>query len=157
MNRSNRSKWLWKELALLCVTTFISCFAILWFAGCSNNNQKSDQQLQQQAAEATEKAKVEAQQAAAEAKVAAANAERKANDIAAGVRQGLHNGKPSPDGAVDINSATEGQLAGLPGITPARARRIINDRPYNSPHDLVAKGVITRAEYDRISGQIVAQ
>lgn len=153
----NRSKWLWKELALLCVTTFISCLAILWFAGCRNNSQKSDQQLQQQAADATEKAKVEAQQAAAEAKVAAANAERKANDIASGVRQGLHNGKPSPDGAVDINSAPEAQLIGLPGITPARARRIISDRPYSSTHDLVSKGVISNAEYDRLSGRIVAQ
>ena len=151
-----RSKWLWKELALLCVTTFISCLVFLWFAGCNNGNQKSDQQIQQQAAQATEKAKAEAQQAAAQAKVAAANAERKANDIAAGVREGLHN-NPSPNGAVDINSATEGQLAGLPGITPARARRIINNRPYNSPHDLVSKGVVTRAEFDQISGQIVAQ
>ena len=150
-----RSKWLWKELALLCVTTFISCLVFLWFAGCNNGNQKSDQQIQQQAAQATEKAKAEAQQAAAQAKVAAANATRKANAIAAGVKQGLQN-KPSP-GSININSASEADLTGLPGITPARARRIINNRPYNSPHDLVSKGVVTRAEYDQISGQIVAQ
>jgi DNA uptake protein ComE-like DNA-binding protein len=95
-----------------------------------------------------------------DARAAAANAERKADDIAAGVKQGLHN-NASPNsadsGAVDINSAGEVRLTALPGITAARARRIIENRPYAAPHDLVSKGVLTRAEYDRISSLIVAR
>jgi DNA uptake protein ComE-like DNA-binding protein len=126
-----------------------------------NNAPKSDQQLQQQAAQTTEQVKQGAQQAAADAKVAAANAERKVDDIAAGVKQGMQsNSKPSPgvtpSGAIDINSASSAQLTALPGISDTRAQRIVDNRPYSSPHDLVAKGLISEAEYNRISGRIVA-
>jgi DNA uptake protein ComE-like DNA-binding protein len=58
---------------------------------------------------------------------------------------------------VNINSATADQLEALPGITAARARRIIAGRPYQSSDDLVERHLITKAEYDRISGQVVAQ
>jgi DNA uptake protein ComE-like DNA-binding protein len=128
--------------------------AILWLAACSQ--QPSDEQLKQQAAQATQQAKQGAQQAAADAKVAAANAERKVNDIAAGVKQGLKSdGKPAA-GTVDINSATEEQLVDLPGITGTRAQRIIRGRPYSDPHELVSKGILTSDQYGRISGQVTA-
>jgi DNA uptake protein ComE-like DNA-binding protein len=153
----NRSEKRWNELALSSVIALMSCLALLWVAGCSTQP-KSDQQIKQQAAQTTEQVKAGAKQAAAEAKVAAANAEREANDVAAGVKQGLHNNaSPNSSGSVDINSASQARLTTLPGITAARARRIINNRPYASPHDLVSKGVLTRAEYDQISGQIVAR
>jgi DNA uptake protein ComE-like DNA-binding protein len=152
----NHSERLWKELIFSSLITLVSCLALLWLAACSTKPQ-SDQQIKQQAAQTTEQVKAGAKQAAADAKVAAANAERKANDIAAGVKQGLHNNaSPKSSGSVDINSASQARLTALPGITAARARRIINNRPYASPHDLVSKGVLTRAEYDQISGQIVA-
>jgi hypothetical protein len=152
-----RSHKLWRELTFFCLTTLASCLALLWLAGCTTGHQ-SDEQIQQNAAKATEQAKVQAKQAAAEAKVAAANAERDVNDIAAGVKQGMHNNNTSADhGAVDINSASEARLTTLPGVTSARARRIVNNRPYSAPPALVTKGVLTRAEYDRISGQIVAR
>lgn len=153
MPRSNK---LWRELTLVCFTALASCVALLWLAGCSSGPH-SDQQIKQQAAKATEQAKVEAQQAAAEAKVAAANARRETTDIVAGVKEGLHNNNGADDRTIDINSASAGRLATLPGITAARARRIVNNRPYANPHDLVTKGVLTRAEYARISGQIVAR
>jgi DNA uptake protein ComE-like DNA-binding protein len=133
-----------------------SCLALLWLAGCSSGPQ-SDQQIKQQAARATEQAKVEAKQAAAEAKVAAANARRETKDIVAGVREGMHNGSSASDSTIDINSASEARLATLPGITAARARRIIKNRPYADPHDLVIRGVLSGAEYDRIADQIVAR
>ncbi|HTZ90487.1 MAG TPA: helix-hairpin-helix domain-containing protein [Alloacidobacterium sp.] len=129
--------------------------ASLWLIAC-NRQQPSDEQLKQQAAQATQQVKQGAQQAAADAKAAAANAERKVNDIAAGVREGLKsNGKPTA-GLVNINSATEDQLVDLPGITGARAQRIIRGRPYGDPHDLVSKGILTREQYERISGQVTA-
>jgi DNA uptake protein ComE-like DNA-binding protein len=144
-----------------------SCAALaagIVFAGltaCNTNVPQSDQQLKQQAAQTTEQVKQGAQQAAADAKVAAANAERKVNDIAAGVKQGMQSNTTSsagvtPSGAVDINSASTAQLTSLPGISDTRAQRIVDARPYSSPHDLVAKGLISEAEYSRISGRIVA-
>jgi DNA uptake protein ComE-like DNA-binding protein len=151
----NRSEKLWRELTFSSLIAIVSCLALLWVAGCTTRPQ-SDQDIKQQAAQTTEQVKAGAKQAAADAKVAAANAERAANDIAAGVKEGLHNNS-SPNRSVDINSASEARLTALPGITAARARRIINNRPYASPHDLVSKGVLTRSEYDQISGQIVAR
>jgi DNA uptake protein ComE-like DNA-binding protein len=128
--------------------------ALLWLAAC--NQQPSDEQLKQQAAETTQQVKAGAQQAAADAKVAAANAERKVNDIAAGVKEGLKSdGKPAA-GLIDINSASEEQLADLPGITGTRAQRIIRGRPYGNPHDLVSKGILTNDQFGRIAGQVTA-
>jgi competence protein ComEA len=39
--------------------------------------------------------------------------------------------------AIDVNSATEGELTALPGIGPATARRIIERRPYRVVEDLL--------------------
>lgn len=155
----NRTGKLWREVVHTGLVTLASCLILLWLAACSNRP-RNDQQLQQQAAQTTEQVKAGAKQAAQDAKIAAANAERKANDIAAGVREGM-NGKTSPDvpepGSIDINAAPESRLTTLPGITAGRARRIIDDRPYDRPHDLVSKGVLTQAQYNRISGQITAK
>ena len=139
-----RSEKLWKELTSFGIAALATCLALLWLSGCSNK--QSDQQVQQQAAKTTEQVKTGARQAAADAKVAAANAERKVNDIAAGVKQGLHSDS-SPDSAgsnaIDINAASQARLTTLPGITPSRARRIVNNRPYAEPHELVSKGVLS--------------
>ena len=147
---------LWKELGLLGLATLAASVAVIWLAGCSSS--QSDQQLQQQTAQATQQAKQDAKQAAANAKVAAANAERKVDDIAAGVKEGLHSDKPAPGTptAVDINSASTARISTLPGISTNRAQKIVDARPYSSPHDLVAKGLISEAEFNRISNNIVA-
>jgi DNA uptake protein ComE-like DNA-binding protein len=138
-------------------TAVLGMFAVLvWLAGCNNSQQSSDEQLKQQAAQATQQVKTGAQQAAADAKAAAANAERKVNDIAAGVKEGLNSNAKPGAGMVDINSATEDQLVDLPGITGARAQRIIRGRPYANPRDLVSKGILTSEQYGRISGQVTA-
>jgi DNA uptake protein ComE-like DNA-binding protein len=132
--------------------SLVLCAALLWMASCAG---KSDQQIQQQAQQATERAKVQADKAAAEAKVAAANATREVNDVAAGVRAGLHNRNGAP--VVNVNAASRADLEHLPGITPNTARRIADNRPYNTPYDLVRKRVISQSEYNRISGDLVAQ
>lgn len=143
------------KMIVKCLLAIALCCAALWIVSCRDDHRESDEQLREQTAHATEQAKKNAQEAAADARVAAANAERKLNDIAAGVKQGLHNGKDS-DGRLDVNSASRDQLLALPGITPARAQHIIDSRPYSSTHDLVRKGAISEGEYGRISGQIVA-
>lgn len=131
------------------------CAALLWVASCNASGRpESDRQIQQQAQQATENAKRAADKAAADARVAAANAEREANDVARGVKAGLHNGK---GGGVDLNSASRADLEGLPGVTAATARRIEDNRPYGTPHDLVRKGVVSEAEYNRVAGDVVTR
>lgn len=143
-----------ENLMMRLVATFAICAALLWMAGCTGR--ESDQQIQDQAQRATEQAKVDARKAAAEAKIAAANATREANDVAKGVRRGLHHGPDGGPDAVNINSASHADLETLPGVSAALAHRIAANRPYDTPHDLVRKHIVTQAEYDRISSQIVA-
>lgn len=143
------------ELTIRVAATVGLCAALLWVTSCNaNGTPESDRQIQQQAQQATENAKKAADKAAAEARVAAANAEREANDVAAGVKAGLHNGK---GGGMDLNSATRADLETLPGVTAVTARRIESNRPYDTPHDLVRKGVVSQAEYDRIAGDVVTK
>jgi DNA uptake protein ComE-like DNA-binding protein len=155
-----RTQELWQKSWTGVLAALALTLCIVWLAGCNNNNTpQSDQQLKQDAAKTTEQVKQGAQQAAADAKVAAANAERKVDDIAAGVKEGMDsNTKPAPgrEQSIDINSAGPGRLTELPGISATRAQRIIDGRPYTSPHDLVDKGIISEAEYGRISGRITA-
>jgi DNA uptake protein ComE-like DNA-binding protein len=156
---SKKHQVLRPELRLLVPAALAACIALPVLSAC-NDAPKTDQQLQQQAAQTTQQVKQDAQEAAANAKVAAAQAERKVDDIAAGVKEGLHtNDKPAPGSpaVVDINSASAARLSSLPGISATRAQRIVGGRPYASPHDLVDKGLISEAEYHRISGDIVAQ
>ena len=155
--RAKKSSAFPTRFGAVAMFTLAVLMAWLWVAGC-NNPPKSDQELKDQAAQTTQEVKQDAQQAAANAKVAAAKAERKVDAVAAGVKEGLSN-KPSPGtpGTVDINSASATQIAGLPGISAARAQRIVDNRPYSAPHDLVSKGVVSEAEYQRISGSVVAQ
>ena len=142
------------EVTLRIVAALGICAALLWVASCNaNGTRESDRQIRQQAQQATEQAKAAADKAAAEARVAAANAEREANDVAAGVKAGMHNGQ----GGVDLNSASRAELESLPGVTAAMARRIEANRPYETPHDLVRKGVVSEGEYDRFSGNVVTR
>jgi DNA uptake protein ComE-like DNA-binding protein len=127
--------------------------ALLMGSGCASH--PSDQQIQQQAAQTTQQVKQDAQKAASDARVAAANAEDKINAVAAGVKQGLNSG-PSTS-AVDLNTASTTQLETLPGISPAKANKIVSGRPYSTPNDLVAKNVLTQEQFDRISGKVQAQ
>lgn len=143
-----------KELLVRVVAAAGICAGMMWMTSCAR--QESDQQIQRQAEQATEQAKVAAKKAAANAKVAAAEAERDMNDVAAGVKAGMHNGKTT-GGEVNLNSASRADLESLPGVTPATARKIVDNRPYASPHDLVSKGVVTHAEYERIAGDVVTQ
>jgi DNA uptake protein ComE-like DNA-binding protein len=58
---------------------------------------------------------------------------------------------------MDINTATAAQLMTLPGIGDAYAKRIIAGRPYTAKNQLVTKGILPRATYDKIADKIVAR
>jgi hypothetical protein len=85
---------------------------------------------------------------------AAATAELKDNAkaIAQGIRDGLT--RPSPDKPVDLNTASKGQLMGLPGIDDASAERIITGRPYSSEHELLERRILSREQYNKIADSI---
>ena len=58
---------------------------------------------------------------------------------------------------MDINTASEKELATLKGIGDVRAKAIVKGRPYKGKDDLVKKKVVTQAVYDDIKEQIVAK
>jgi len=58
---------------------------------------------------------------------------------------------------MDINSASEKELATLKGIGDARAKAIVKGRPYKGKDELVAKNIIPQAVYDKISDKIIAK
>jgi DNA uptake protein ComE-like DNA-binding protein len=72
--------------------------------------------------------------------------------------------KPTPKAAatasaalLDINTATPTQLKALPGIGDAYSDRIINGRPYAAKNQLVSRGIIPQATYDKIKDSIIAK
>lgn len=105
---------------------------LVGLAGCNQN--PTPEQIRQDTAKATREA---------------------ARDTKAAV-QGVVDGLKKT-GPVNINEASESDLEALPGIDAARARRIVANRPYASSDELLRRHVITKDEYDRISGKVVAQ
>ena len=63
---------------------------------------------------------------------------------------------PPPEARIDINRATVEELLKVPGMTQSWAGRIVRFRPYRTKMDLVDKGIITAAIYDRIKDSIIA-
>ncbi len=58
---------------------------------------------------------------------------------------------------MDINSATEKELATLPKIGEARAKAIAKGRPYNGKDDLINKKIIPQDAYDAIKELVIAK
>lgn len=63
---------------------------------------------------------------------------------------------PPASAPMDINTATMDQLKTLPGIGDAYAKRIIAGRPYTAKNQLVTRGIIPQATYNKIADKIVA-
>ena len=106
----------------------------LWTGCVSCGTKQNPDQLREQTAQAT------------------AELKQDAKAVAQGVREGWSRNK-----ALDINVASREQLTTLPGITLERADRIIEQRPYTDPHELVTRKIISQAEYERIQDRITAK
>jgi competence protein ComEA len=58
---------------------------------------------------------------------------------------------------MDINSASEKDLATLPGIGEARAKAIVKGRPYKGKNELLDKKIVPEKVYNDIKDKIVAK
>lgn len=114
-------------------TLGLAALSLALLAGC-NSPQNNPDQIRENTAKAT----------------AAVKQDTKA--VAEGIKEGLHN-----NSSVDINSASKDELMKLPGVTDARADRIIAARPYSDPSELVSKKVLTKGEYDQLSSRVTAK
>jgi DNA uptake protein ComE-like DNA-binding protein len=94
---------------------------------------------------------------AAPAAAPAAKADAKADAKVAPAAQAPAAKADAKKEPVDLNSATDKELAALPKIGEAKAKAIIAGRPWSGKDDLVAKKVLSQAEYDAIKDLIVAK
>jgi DNA uptake protein ComE-like DNA-binding protein len=116
----------------------VGTIALLSLAGCSQAN-PSPETIRHDTAKATSEAITDAKA------------------VAKGVADGVKQHRDQAASEIDINKASASELESLPGIHPVEARKIIEARPYDDTSDLVKKRVVSKAEYDRIAGQITTR
>jgi DNA uptake protein ComE-like DNA-binding protein len=63
---------------------------------------------------------------------------------------------PPPEARLDINHSSVDELMRVPGMTRPWAGRIVRFRPYRAKSDLLDRGIVTSAVYDRIKDFIIA-
>jgi DNA uptake protein ComE-like DNA-binding protein len=143
---------------LICTATIV-----LGVSGCGfiESDNKTEEQKREEAqrtrdevAKATERAKPALQKAGQELKEAAKTAAEQAHAAAQGVKEGWERGRADK---LDLNSAKESEILALPGINRREARKIVAGRPYDSPHDVVDKGILSEDEYRAIRSQVTAK
>jgi hypothetical protein len=59
-------------------------------------------------------------------------------------------------GRLDLNSATTRDLNRLPGVSDRDANRIVDNRPYDSKHDLLDRRIIKQRTYNQIEDFVYA-
>lgn len=117
---------------------------LLFLPGCKQQVQQAKQKPGQQAS--TQNLKSEASSAGQELKASV-------KEIQATVTGTDNSTQSGP--MVNLNYASLDQLATLPGISKAKAKKIMNNRPYNTPLDLVYKKVVTQEEYEKLVNRVV--
>ena len=58
---------------------------------------------------------------------------------------------------VELNTAGRKRLAALPGLTGADADKIVANRPYQTRRDLVRKGALSEAQFEKIKDSVYVE
>jgi|SRR5579863_8522258 len=114
----------------------LSAFVVLipvFLIGCATHDRSPDQ-IREETAHAT------------------STAARDTKAVVQGVVEGVKQQR-----TININRSSVDDLRSLPGIDATTAHRIIENRPYKDSYDLVKRHIVSREEYDRISGKIEAR
>jgi len=130
---------------------------LLVASGCSVNPEDQrarDEKTRDEVAKATERAKPAIEEAGRKLDAAAHEVAHDVKAAAQGARDGWQNG---PHSLVDVNHASENDLATLPGISHTDARKIIAGRPYANKNDLLAKGAVSESDYEKIQDRVTAK
>jgi competence protein ComEA len=93
----------------------------------------------------------EAAKAAAQAKPAVEEATKAVKAAVEGAKEGWASAGKK---LVDLNSASEEDLTGLPGIGKHEAKRIIAGRPYKEAHELVSKKILSQRVYEKLKDDV---
>ena len=99
--------------------------------GCFSNQKESPEQIRRKTAQATSELKQDTKA------------------VAQGIRDGLRRDK-----LVDLNHARKDQIMNLPGVNSAQADRIIEERPYRDPAQLVSRRILSREQYEQIKDRL---
>jgi DNA uptake protein ComE-like DNA-binding protein len=141
------------------IFTIFAMFVVIALPGCNWSRDSEDQgareeKTRDEVAKATERAKPALEDAGRKIGEAAKEAANQAQAAAEGMREGWNRGGHA---LVNVNVAPESELVSLPGITRRDARRIVDGRPYQDKHDLVAKEVLSEAAYQKIRDRITSK
>lgn len=135
-----------QKSAIAALTAALLCMG--WTAGCNTDSAGREKQIREGAARAAEAAKPSLEEAG--------------RDIKAAV-QGAKEGWDRADGTtpdekkIDLNSASEEDLTGLPGVGKHEAKKIIAGRPYHDKHELVTKKIMSEASYNKLKDAVSAR
>lgn len=58
------------------------------------------------------------------------------------------------NGTININTADAAQLRRLPGIGKVRSAKIVKNRPYKTPEDLVTRKVLPKGVFTKIKAHL---
>jgi competence protein ComEA len=125
------------------LTLMVVALFAFGMAGCGDNSAERDKEIHDEAAKA-----------AAQAKPAVEEATQAVKAAVEGAKEGWENGSKQ---LVDLNSASEDDLTGLPGVGKHEAKRIIAGRPYKDPHDLVKRKILSASAYARLKDDVTVK
>jgi DNA uptake protein ComE-like DNA-binding protein len=131
--------------------------AAILFTGCNTSpeaQRERDDKTRDEVAKATAKAKPVIEEAGRKLDAAARSAAHDLKAAAEGAHEGWKNG---PHSLINVNSASQYDLESLTGITKADAQRIIDNRPYATTHDLIAKNAVSPSDFEKIRDRVTAK
>ena len=130
----------WQGTLGMALAGLLTAFGAL---GCSGDSADREKEIHDQAAKA-----------AAQAKPAVEEASRAVKAAVEGAKEGWEKGGKK---LVDLNSASEEDLTGLPGIGKHEAKRIMTGRPYHDKHELISKKILSAAAYEKVKDDVAVK